>query len=203
MQQVYNKGQAPVASDRIATVVTRDRGRPRRPQNETPEEAIYQGLILTEPAAVLEEVASQVATEATPRVSTDVDHLRATCPWRAHVEARPPYEANMLNVLLSSYGQNLFALVVARLPDKAPGSDGLTNHVWKNLPKRLLDKVWEYFRLCIQERNIHPAVLELTTVLLYKGKGNPLWLENWRPIALAKQFTKCFPQSSLIRYLSI
>ena len=40
MQQVYNKGQAPVASDRIATVVTRDRGRPWRPQNETPEEAI-------------------------------------------------------------------------------------------------------------------------------------------------------------------
>ena len=29
-------------------------------------------------------------------------------------------------------------------------------------------------------------------MLLYKGKGNPLWLENWRPIALAKTVYKLF-----------
>ena len=98
----------------------------------------------------------------------------------------------MLSRLLSPYGRSLFGTVVMRMPDKAPGSDGITNQAWKNLPEALLNAMCEYFRLCIQVRNIHPEPIELTTVLLYKGKGDPLWLENWRPIALAKTVYKMF-----------
>ena len=102
----------------------------------------------------------------------------------------------MMDHLVGRFGQNLFALTIPRLPDRAPGSDGLSNQIWKNLPEALLAKLWAYFELCIRKRDIHPAFVELTTVLLYKGKGNPLWLENWRPIALAKTIYKIF--SSLI-----
>ena len=60
------------------------------------------------------------------------------------------------------------------------------------MPKALLDKLWLYFTQCIRYHNIHPDLVELQTILLYKRKGNPLWLENWLPIALIKTLYKLF-----------
>ena len=192
LSEVYAKGEIKVPSDRIETVAVREQGRPRRPRNESAEEDLYRGTVVTDPAAVLREVAQQVEAEATSRVVGDRAALEASCPWREHVPAQAPLEPQMLEHLLGPEGRSLFGLTVARMPDRAPGTDGVTNQVWKNMPPALLDRVWDYFCCCIRKRDIHAALIELTTVLLYKGKGNPLWLENWRPIALAKTVYKLF-----------
>lgn len=156
--------------DKIETVTVRTHRRPRQLQANTPEEATYQGTIVSDPEDVLLEFANQVCHKASSRVTQDDHTLGQECPWQDAVAHQDTCESIMLSPLLGPYGRHLFAMVIARGTDKAPGTDGITNQVWENMPIRILDKVWGYFRECIQVKYIHAALVELTTALIYKGK---------------------------------
>ena len=134
-------------SNAIETVVQRSHGRPRRAQDSSAQEAEFRGEVLTEPEDVCAEIANQVEAEASTRLTEGLADLRESCPWRHAVPPQAAREPNMLAELSGPYGRQLFALVVARLPDKAPGPDGVVNNVWRHLPAALLDRLWDYFAL--------------------------------------------------------
>jgi len=113
-REVYARGEPRVSCDQIATVVTREHGRPRRPHNNSEQEAAYRGQIINDPTALLAEIANQVETEATARVPDAVEDLYANCPWRTHVPPQDPYAPALLQVLLGPYGRHIFSVIVAR-----------------------------------------------------------------------------------------
>ena len=106
-------------SDHIEAVVVREQGRPRWPKDTSTIESAYRGSLVTDPAAVLGEMAHQVETEASPRVTDSLANLRETCPWRMDVAPHAPYVEAMLSRLLSPYGRSLFGTVVMCMPDKS------------------------------------------------------------------------------------
>ena len=55
--EVYARGEARVACDKIETVVVRERGRPRRPKGSATDEEIFNGEVVSDPEKVLEEIA--------------------------------------------------------------------------------------------------------------------------------------------------
>ena len=127
--EVYAKGEPTVECNRIASVVVRDRGRPRRPLDTSVAGSAYSGVVISTPDEILREIGDQVEAEASPQVVADLSELRNSCPWRHHVPPTAPFEPSMLRHLLGPFGQNLFTLIVARLPGRAPGADGVTNQV--------------------------------------------------------------------------
>ena len=71
---------------------------------------------------------------------------------------------------------------------KAPGKDGITNELLRNLPDRLLDAIHDVFVLRFIFAKLPENRKASETILLYK-KEDPSDIRNYRPIALADTVT--------------
>lgn len=69
-------------------------------------------------------------------------------------------------------------------PNKSPGADGLTNEFYKTFIDILAPILWKLYRN-MEERGKMPESMGLGIItILYKNKGSPLKLENYRPLSL-------------------
>jgi hypothetical protein len=73
---------------------------------------------------------------------------------------------------------------------KAPGPDEVVNEVIKALPHSVLDVIHDLFTIMWATGVTPSGWKDSNTVLLYKDKGEPDELKNYRPIALANTLYK-------------
>lgn len=69
-------------------------------------------------------------------------------------------------------------------PNKSPGSDGLTHEFYKTFIDILAPILWKLYR-SMEEKKEMPESMGLGIItILYKNRGSPLKLENYRPLSL-------------------
>jgi hypothetical protein len=167
------------------------------------------GDIITEPAQLLAEAASQYARTVTP---TDGDSATdaAAPPWAPEAQAstgealdafqlRTAHTAtgdlhphmNMCDMLTDA----CFRRCLAASPNKrAPGPDGLPNELLKHLPESVTDMLQQLFRMQLAIGRTCPSWKHSHTRLFHK-KGDNATLGNFRPIGLQntlyKLWTSC------------
>jgi len=75
--------------------------------------------------------------------------------------------------------------------NKAPGSDKIPNEIWKWWPEADLEGLVEEFEACRLSNNFPENWKDSDIKWLYK-KGDPMLMENYRPIALGNTAYKLF-----------
>ncbi|KAK9785680.1 hypothetical protein WJX73_006043 [Symbiochloris irregularis] len=86
--------------------------------------------------------------------------------------------------------------------NKAPGPDQVANELIKNLPEELLETIHTLYILMYVTATTPQHFKESSTILLHK-KGDPLMLQNYRPICLANTVSKlytCMLASSIAQF---
>ncbi len=88
--------------------------------------------------------------------------------------------------------------------NKAPGSDGIPNEVWKALPDVIRNQVLMYINAMFNTQSYPNNWSEIIICPIYK-KGNPALPANYRPISLANTILKLFTKmiSSRLQIWSI
>ncbi len=68
--------------------------------------------------------------------------------------------------------------------NKSPGSDGLTHEFYQTFVETVAPILWKVYR-SMEESGVMPESMGLGVItILYKNKGSPLKLENYRPLSL-------------------
>jgi len=78
-------------------------------------------------------------------------------------------------------------------PNKAPGSDGIPNEVWKALPNINKQDLLNIFNEIFESGNFPISTCEILISPLYK-KSDPSLPTNYRPLSLANTILKLFTQ---------
>lgn len=76
---------------------------------------------------------------------------------------------------------------------KAPGSDGVTNEFWKNLPDNWIHYLSILFNKVLDREEVPNTWSNILAKMIYK-KGEKSDPANYRPIALVNYITKIFTQ---------
>ena len=106
----------------------------------------------------------------------------APFPWG---EAVPPTPQPTTNMIKGRLDRAVFDEALRRNPDyKAPGPDNIPGVILNNMPEAFLAATLQLFQIMAATGITPQTWLQTNTILLYK-KGDPLNLDNYRPIALA------------------
>ena len=138
-----------------------------------------QGGITSDPPAVRAVIEDMQRKALSP--DPDVDP-HAPFPWEQDV---PPALQPDTTLIIGHLTQDVFDEALHRNPNyKAPGPDEIPGVILNNMPASFLKTTLALFQLMATTGITPPAWLKTHTVLLYK-KGDPLCIDNYRPIALA------------------
>ena len=68
--------------------------------------------------------------------------------------------------------------------EKSPGTDGLPAEFYKYFWTELKDKIFDLYLCCIHDKELNRTARQGIISLLPKGKKDPLFPKNWRPLTL-------------------
>ena len=74
---------------------------------------------------------------------------------------------------------------------KAPEPNNISNDIIKSLPSQWYDLLFLFFQHCYKQKEISSYWKQSKTILLHKKK-NPIYIANYRPIALANIIYKSY-----------
>jgi len=150
------------------------------------------GRLLTNPSEVLTQLTQMEMTYLSPDPTLP---LGAQFSWLGHVWLTP---TSSVPKMIGLIAPAIFHDALRRTSNpKASGTNGVPGLVPTHMPPAFLEARHLLFEALPNTGITPPSWLQSHTILLYK-KGDPTWLDNYRPITLANALYKLWTTCILI-----